>query len=293
MSFNGSKIETFYKMLTKQDAMARIALESPGIKALLKSDKKFDVVVLEVMLCDSLLVFGHIFNAPTVVVSSFGSVHTINKIVGNSNPYAYVPTTFMALTDEMTFFQRVKNTVMSIVMSSLFSIFGLRQQRNLLQEYFPEAPPLDDMIHNVSVILLNAHYSIVETPRPYMPNMIQIGGFHIQPETLPKELKDFLDGAKDGAVLFSLGSNARSADLPPERLNAILKSFAKFPQKFLWKFEEEGLEVPKNVKVSKWVPQRAVLGVFNQEVSYESELIEVKFLQIIQMLRHSLVMGAC
>lgn len=152
-------------------------------------------------------------------------------MVGNSNPYAYVPSPFMGFTDEMTFFQRVKKTAITLMTSSLFS--SLHQQQNLLTEFFPEPPPLDDLMHNVSLILLNAHYSVVETPRPYMPNMIPVGGVHIEPETLPTEFKDFLDGARDGAVLFSLASNARSADLPPEWLNAILKSFAEFTQRFL------------------------------------------------------------
>lgn len=259
MRFNSSKIEAMLTVL-KEDTMSKVLLETPEAKNLLKSNKKFDVVVLEIMMCDALLVFGHIFNAPTVVVSSFGSVYTTDEMMGNSHPFAYVPNTFGAFTDEMTFFQRVKNTALTLVMSSMFGYIFMNREIKVLEENFPHAPPLDDLRHNVSLLLLNAHFSVVETPRPYMPNMIPVGGFHIQPQTLPKDLKIFLDTAKEGVVLFSLGSNVKSVDLPQDKVNAILKSFSKFPQKFLWKFEEDSLEVPENVKISKWLPQRAVLG---------------------------------
>lgn len=110
-------------------------------------------------------------------------------------------------------------------------------------------------------MLLNAHYSVVETPRPYMPNMIQVGGLHIQSQTLPKELKKYLDEAENGVVYFSLGSNLKTADLPKDKVDVILNTLARFPQRFLWKFENEALDnVPANVKISKWLPQRAILG---------------------------------
>lgn len=259
MSFNNSKIEAMMTVL-KEDSMSKIFLECAGIKNLLNSKKVFDVVVMEIMMCDALLVFGHIYNAPTVVVNSLGSVHTTDEITGNSRPFAYVPNTFGGFIDEMTFFQRVQNTVFTLLTNFLANLIFMHKQRKVLEEHFPDAPSLDDLTHNVSIVLLNSHFSVVETPRPYMPNMIPVGGFHIQPQTLPKKLKEFLDEAKQGVVLFSLGSNVKSADLPKDKLNAILNTFSKFPQKFLWKFEEEGLRVPENVKISKWLPQRAILG---------------------------------
>lgn len=159
----------------------------------------------------------------------------------------------------MTFVGRLIHAVLPLAMEIMF-LFVQYQQHNVLHEYFPNAPPLKDLMNNISITLLNAHYSVLEPPRPYLPNVIPIGGFHIQSQTLPMEIKDFLDGAKDGAVLFSLGSNARSADMSQEQLNTILKTFSKLPQKFLWKFEDESIDVPRNVKVMKWLPQRAVLG---------------------------------
>lgn len=42
---------------------------------------------------------------------------------------------------------------------------------------------------------------------------------------LPNDLKTFLDGAKDGAIYFSLGSNLQSAQLPTKLINIFLGEF--------------------------------------------------------------------
>ena len=40
-----------------------------------------------------------------------------------------------------------------------------------------------------------------------------------------------------------------------------LNTFSKLKQKVLWKWETEKMDdLPKNVKLSKWVPQQDVLG---------------------------------
>jgi UDP:flavonoid glycosyltransferase YjiC (YdhE family) len=70
-----------------------------------------------------------------------------------------------------------------------------------------------------------------------------------------------LDNAKDGVIYFSMGSNLRSADLPSEKRDAILKAFSKFKQRILWKWEDDVLPgQPENVKLGKWFPQQEVLG---------------------------------
>lgn len=240
--------------------MVSFVMNNTHVRSLLESNKTFDLVILELMLCDGLLGFGHFYNAPTIVVSTVGSSYNVDKDTANSYPYAYVPSVFISLTDEMTFLERVQNTLHSIFTQIFYNLIIDASQEKALHEHFPDAPPLIELASNVSLVFLNAHYSVVETPRPYMPKMIPLGGLHVQPQTLPKELEAFLDSATDGAVLMSLGSNFVSANLPKEKKNAILKTFAKFPQKFLWKFEDDTLEAPSNVKIAKWLPQRAVLG---------------------------------
>lgn len=259
MSYNTTKLQTSIAALQIDD-ITKITMESSGVKSLLKSKQKFDLILLETMLCEALLGFSHIYNAPAIAVNSFGFAYTTDKVVGNSHPYAYVPTRFAGLTDEMTFFERIQNTIISFFTEATHYTIHIPAQQRLLKKYFPNAPPLQELVNNVSITLLNAHYSVVETPRPYLPNMIPVGGLHIQQQTLTSDLKKFLDEATHGAILFSLGTNLKSMDLPKRKLDAIMNTFKNLPERVLWKLEDENMKVPPNVKISKWVPQGAVLG---------------------------------
>lgn len=70
-----------------------------------------------------------------------------------------------------------------------------------------------------------------------------------------------MDDAETGVVYFSLGTNVLSKDLPEEKLSVLLNTFKELPFRFLWKFEDDRLkDLPKNVKIAKWVPQQDVLS---------------------------------
>lgn len=70
-----------------------------------------------------------------------------------------------------------------------------------------------------------------------------------------------MDGARQGAVYCSFGSNIKSKDLSAETQKIILETFADLPYLVLWKFEMDDLiATPENVVISKWFPQQDVLG---------------------------------
>lgn len=70
-----------------------------------------------------------------------------------------------------------------------------------------------------------------------------------------------MDEAKEGVVYFSLGSNVKSMHIDKEKRKVITDVFSELPYKVLWKFESDDLEnIPKNVKISKWLPQQDLLG---------------------------------
>lgn len=74
-------------------------------------------------------------------------------------------------------------------------------------------------------------------------------------------MKKFLDGAKNGAIYFSLGTNVNGSTMPIEKKKAFLDAFAELPQRVLWKWESGVIEgKPDNVFVSKWFPQQDILG---------------------------------
>ncbi len=69
-----------------------------------------------------------------------------------------------------------------------------------------------------------------------------------------------MDSADNGAIFFSLGSNARSSDLSPEKIAIFLNKFGSLKQKVIWKFETVLPDLPDNVKIGKWLPQDDILA---------------------------------
>jgi glucuronosyltransferase len=76
-----------------------------------------------------------------------------------------------------------------------------------------------------------------------------------------KDLREFLDGAVEGLIYFSLGSNVRSDTMTEGKKQIFMAAFAELPQRILWKWETNVMsDVPNNVKLVKWLPQQEVLG---------------------------------
>lgn len=117
-------------------------------------------------------------------------------------------------------------------------------------------------------MLVNSHAPISST-RPIVPRFVEVGGLHIATvQPLPADIKQFLDGAKDGAIFFSLGSNLRSSDMPAKQQEAFIRTFAKMTKlRILWKWEDEDTsKLSSNVMVKKWMPQNDILGHPNVKV---------------------------
>ncbi|XP_069676450.1 UDP-glycosyltransferase UGT5-like [Periplaneta americana] len=73
-------------------------------------------------------------------------------------------------------------------------------------------------------------------------------------------LQKFLDEAKDGVILFCLGTWIRS-DLLKEKVQVFLDAFSELSQRVLWKLDTERLPgQPPNVLISKWLPQSDILA---------------------------------
>ena len=125
---------------------------------------------------------------------------------------------------------------------------------------FPSIHELDSL---ASLILINQHFSL-NYPRPLLPSIIEVGGMHVSREIKPldKDFKDFIDGAKEGVIYFSMGSNLRSDQMAPEKIFAFAEAFAELPQRVIWKWNADTFpgEVPKNLKLAQWMPQQEILG---------------------------------
>lgn len=96
-------------------------------------------------------------------------------------------------------------------------------------------------------------------------------------------MEKFLNSATNGFIYVSLGTNAKSSALPEEVKAAFVNVFSKLRYKVLWKYEDDSLpDIPKNVMLSKWLPQTAVLGNY---------YIVEYFLRIFLILKNNVITG--
>ncbi|CAO1423125.1 unnamed protein product [Diamesa serratosioi] len=243
-------------------------LAHPAVQEIINSGETFDAVVVEIFNNDAISGLAQHFNCPLIGVTTFGAVKWANEMTGNQSPFSYVPHPFLSFTDKMSFKERLYNTMMSIVENIGFEFIYIPEQNRIYNNYFPKATKsFKEVLRNPAIVLLNNHVSS-SSPRPYLPNMIEIGGIHVDAvKDLPTDLKDYLDSAKDGLIYFSMGSIVQATDWPVAKRKAFIKSFGKLKQKVLWKYENETLPgKTSNIKISSWLPQRDILAHPNVKV---------------------------
>lgn len=243
-------------------------MSSKNFQDFLKIKQHFDVVVVEVLLNDALLALGKYYDAPIIGLSAFGASKFTTDLVGTPTFASYVPHTSNHYTDRMTFWQRMYNSLSMWYEDIAIPLIYTPKQQELMEQLFPDAknwPSLEEIRRNVSLVLLNTHTTI-GTPRPYAPNMIEVGGMQIQKEIepLPPKIQTFLDEAKDGAIFVSLGSQLLLHKIPKDKLNAIVNAFSSYPNYRILIKNDEHVVVPthneSDVLVEPWFSQQSILA---------------------------------
>ncbi|XP_022209805.2 UDP-glucosyltransferase 2 [Drosophila obscura] len=238
-------------------------LDDAGVQKLLRSGETFDVVLAEMIETPPLYGLAQHFNATLVGFSSYGTDFRIDSVLGNVSPVSYNSMIIAPRTDRMSFGERLANHYEYLVEKLHRQLVHLPAMDRLYGKYFPGARlTMAEVLDSFALVLLGQHFA-VSYPRPYLPNMIEVGGLHIahQPQPLPEDIAEFIDGAQHGVIYFSMGTNVRSKDLPAATRDILLKTFAKLKQRVLWKFEDDQLPgKPANVLIKKWYPQPDILA---------------------------------
>ncbi|XP_030081391.1 UDP-glucuronosyltransferase 2B15-like [Drosophila hydei] len=232
---------------------------------------KYDLLLAEQFFNEGALILGHLYQIPMITVTTFGYSNYLSSLTGIINPWSYVAHGWKPYTDRMSLTERIDSVFCSLAEEVMRKFWYYPAQNEIIQKHlskqFKNLPTVKQLERNISVILLNS-YMPLEAPRPTSFNMIPVGGLHIKPtKPLPSNIKKFLDDAKHGAIYFSLGSQVRSADFPPEKIKMFLGVFGSLKQRVLWKFEDDKLpNLPANVMVQKWMPQTDILAHPNVKV---------------------------
>ncbi|XP_049773400.1 UDP-glucosyltransferase 2-like isoform X1 [Schistocerca cancellata] len=259
-----SPVETMSMLRDATSVCVQWMLREPAVQSFISKRDNFDLVIMERMPYQAF--FGLVHNAgspPLVGMITLPAFAPVYHAMGNLVNPAYSPDVWVGYSDHMSFWQRAYNAYFQLSFCYMWYFQIQPTQEAIMRQYFgPGPPPVHETERNVSLLIVNSHFS-VDYPRPLLPNILEITGMHVQTQTkpLPKDIQEFIDGAEHGLIYMSLGSNVRSSGLPWQKVQAFLDAFRELPQRVLWKWENKTLPgQPPNVMVSKWLPQQDILA---------------------------------
>ncbi|XP_001654514.2 UDP-glucuronosyltransferase 2A3 [Aedes aegypti] len=261
---DNSAFRKLVKLYNIVNFFSNTTLSSPEVMKLLRSDEKFDLIILEIFLDDALLGFADHYKCPVVGMTTHGTLEWINTLVGNPQPLSYVPHVHIGFSNPMNFWKRMTNVLFNLLDDYLIANYLYPAQEQIFRTAFPNATQsLSELRKNsVSLVLVNNHFSL-SYPRPYVPNMIEIGGFHVNRKItpLPENISRFIENSTNGVIYFSMGSNLKPSLMGKDKLQAILQAFATVRQRIIWKYDDDSLKLDQSkYLMAKWLPQDDILA---------------------------------
>ncbi|XP_075223678.1 UDP-glucosyltransferase 2-like isoform X2 [Lycorma delicatula] len=241
----------------------------PEFQKLIRSSDKiiFDLIITEIPFYQhSAAALGYAFNAPLIALDSHSLTHLDEEFSGNPIFLPYISDISLPFGSKMKFFQRFYNTWYKIIGSLRNRLYNLPRHERLIKTYFKDKyhlfPPLETMLKNISLYIINSHPGL--NPRPYLPNVVEVGGIHIntdQAEKVPEDLQKFMDEATDGFIYFSFGTNIPTHKMPTNKFQSFIDALSKINKNVIWKVElNDTYVLPKNIFTKKWIPQKQVLA---------------------------------
>lgn len=250
-----------FLMLEWFTELCKDTYELPIIRQIMEED--FDLIFFQPMFNDCALGLVHRLKAPMVLFSPVGVAGFLASKVGAHFPPAFHPNLFLGFPEEMSFYQRFVNFGFNVMFEGILRFYFepamAEIYRNALGD---DIPSVTEIISNQGALVLSNGHFTLHRPKPYYPDIVDVGGIHSKPaKPLPKDLEDFIQQGKHGFIYFSMGSAIKGSQMPEEKRKMFLKVFSQLKQQVLWKWETESMaDLPKNVKLSKWLPQQDILG---------------------------------
>lgn len=167
-------------------------LSDSEFRELLTSQETFDLVMVEPFFSqEASLLLGHHFKAPVISMGAVGPNTNLLDAMHSPNNPSFMPEIYSYMTDEMTFLQRIQNWHYSALLCIFRLVKNLNLDKMIAEKIGPGYPPIDSLLKNISFAFLYSNPGL-EYARPLSPNMVQVGGIHMQgnkTQTLPEVRK--------------------------------------------------------------------------------------------------------
>ena len=251
--------------------MTNLTLQHPEMKRLMKSDQKFDLIVLDLFLTDALLGLSTIFGCPVVALSSNGPHTWFNDVLGLPRPASSVPHMFTDFTERANLGRRLENEFFYYLEKLLLNFYHFPLQEQLFNEVFANFTTKtfnEVRKSSVAITLVNSHFS-VSFPKPFLPNTVEVAGMQINEDVmmpLPDDIREFIENSKDGVIYFSLGNSMKASMMDANKKRDLIEALSRLKQNTIWQ-HGESLEVDsRKIMVRKWLPQHEILGHMNTKL---------------------------
>nr|ATN96016.1 UDP-glucuronosyl transferase 343A4 [Aphis gossypii] len=235
-------------------------------KFLQSSSNSFDLVMIETFCQEYTVAMGHKFNAPVINLAPAMLWVSVSKWLHVPSTFSYIPDVCLQTAGDMDFVDRLKNTITGLIQSYVENYIYLPKMKEVMNKYityegWESRPPLERMLNNVSLTLVNSNYAI-GVARPYLQGVVEVGGMHLKtPKSLPENLQTILDAADEGVIFFSFGTVVNLNDLPKEKLKIFLNVVQKLKQKVILKWvPKDNVKLSKNIMTGSWFPQNDILA---------------------------------
>ncbi|XP_048094154.1 UDP glucuronosyltransferase 5 family, polypeptide D1 isoform X2 [Alosa alosa] len=221
-------------------------------------NEKFDLVLTDPAISGGVML-AHYLKLPLVLNARWICSGEGHFAIAPS-PLSYIPVTGSGYSDNMTFFQRVKNVFFySTMLFQNYFVVG-PHYKDLCKKHFDENCNVLTYTQEADIWLMRLDF-VFDFPRPTMPNVVYMGGFQCKPsKPLPDDLEAFVQSAGEhGFVIMSMGTLVKG--LPSEIADEIAAAFAKLPQKVIWRhLGERPSTLGNNTMLVQWMPQNDLLG---------------------------------
>lgn len=241
--------------------IGEIMWTNPEVIKIWKNRNSYDAVLIPSYLNDITLPFVTNYTGLFMLVSTPGVEYFAMSAEGNWLPISVVPAITLPYDENMTFFERCASALTLLFVRVFVANSFFSAEEGLIRKFFPDFEDVESYYDRVVLTLINGHPAL-DAPLPLLPSQVEIGTINARPaQPLPKDLEQFVnDSGPAGIIYFSIGSIAKSTDIPEAAKAEFLKAFSRLPQRVVWKYEGTDLALPPNVITRSWLPQQDLLG---------------------------------
>ncbi|XP_068959186.1 UDP-glucuronosyltransferase 1A7-like isoform X2 [Petaurus breviceps papuanus] len=199
------------------------------------------------------------FSLPSVVFMRGLFCHYQEEATQSPRPLSYVPRGLTGLSDSMTFMDRFWNYFAFLEELSLCPSF-FRGTLAFASDILQRPMTLRELYEDTSIWLIRSDF-VFDYPKPFMPNMVFVGGITChESKPLSTEFEAYVNASGEhGVVVFSLGSMV--SEIPTAKAMEIAEALGTIPQTVLWRYTgTPPSNLANNTKLVKWLPQNDLLA---------------------------------